>query len=143
MYLWLKAVHVIAIISWMAGLLYLFRLFVYHAMERETVVMERLQVMERRLLNAITTPAAVLALITGASMLVQAPDLLRAPWMLCKLGCVVGLMALHTYAALARRRLIASPNGVPHRTFRVLNELPTLLMIVIVIMVIVRPFTGT
>lgn len=132
--------HVIAVISWMAGLLYLYRLFVYHAMEDEAVVRARLEVMERRLLNAIATPAASLAVITGAGMLTLMPAYLSAPWMLWKLASVAGLLALHAYAARCRKRLVHSPRATSHRTFRVLNEVPTLLMIVIVIMVIVKPF---
>lgn len=139
--IWLKALHVVAIISWMAGLLYIYRLFVYHAMETENVVMERFQVMERRLLNAITTPAAVVAFITGFTMIGMAPSaFLTQPWMHAKLTLVTGLLVSHVLALRYRKKLINEPHAVPHKTFRVLNEIPTLLMIGIVIMVIVRPW---
>lgn len=140
MLLWVKAVHVMAIISWMAGLLYLYRLFVYHAMETEQVVQQRLQVMERRLLNGITTPAAVLATLTGVGMLAMLPSYLAQPWLHAKLAFVLGLMVMNGLAYGYRKRLISNPQAVPHRTFRLLNEVPTILMIGIVIMIIVRPW---
>ena len=140
MLLWIKAVHVMAIISWMAGLLYVYRLFVYHAMETEAVVRDRLQLMERRLLNGITTPASVVSLVTGVSMLVMQPAYLTQPWMHAKLAFVLGLFAMNGVAYRFRRKLIADSTSVPHQTFRLLNEVPTLLMIGIVIMIIVRPW---
>jgi putative membrane protein len=141
-YPWIKAVHVMAVISWMAGLLYVYRLFVYHAMETETVVMERLQVMERRLLNAITTPAAVVAVLTGSTILYLIPSYLQQPWLQAKLVLVLGMLVSHGLALRYRKQLITQPHATPHKTFRVLNEVPTLLMIFIVIMVIVRPWAG-
>ena len=139
--LWIKAVHVMAIISWMAGLLYLYRLFVYHAMETELVVQQRLQVMERRLLNGIAHPAGFLSLATGITMLLMVPGYLTQPWMHVKLACVFGLVVSHVMGARYRKKLITEPNAIPHRTFRILNEVPTLLMIGIVIMIIVRPWS--
>jgi putative membrane protein len=141
-YSWIKAVHVMAVISWMAGLLYVYRLFVYHAMETETVVMERLQVMERRLLNAITTPAAVVAVLTGSAILYLIPSYLQQSWLQAKLVLVLGMLVSHGLALRYRKQLITAPHATPHKTFRVLNEVPTLLMIFIVIMVIVRPWAG-
>ena len=140
MLLWIKSLHVMAIISWMAGLLYLYRLFVYHAMETEKVVMDRLQVMERRLLNGITTPAAVVALITGLWMLWMLPSYLSQPWMHAKLTFVLGLGVMNGLAYRYRKGLISDPGAVSHRTFRLLNEVPTMLMIGIVVMIIVRPW---
>lgn len=138
--LWIKALHVVAVISWMAGLLYIWRLYVYHAMTEHQVVREQLQIMERRLLNAITTPAAIVSLATGGAMLALGPALLKQPWMHVKLTLVVGMCASHVLALRARTRLLHDPQGVSHRRFRVLNEVPTLLMMGIVIMVIVRPW---
>jgi putative membrane protein len=140
MLLWIKSLHVMAIISWMAGQLYIYRLFVYHAMETETVVMERLQVMERRLLNGITTPAGVISVITGVAMLALQPALLTQPWMHAKLTFAVGLLVMNALCYRYRKQLISAPHAVPHKTFRLLNEVPTLLMIGIVIMIIVRPW---
>jgi len=139
-YVWIKAVHVIGVISWMAGLLYVFRLYVYHAMETEAVVRDRLQIMERRLMNAITTPAMVLAAASGATLLVLQPDLLKQHWMHVKLAAVVALLVMHLYAHLWRKRLLTNPAFKSHKFFRVMNEIPTVLMIIIVIMVIRRPF---
>lgn len=140
MYLWIKALHVLAIISWMAGMLYLLRLYVNHAMETEAVVMERLQGMERRLLRGITTPAMVVSLATGLSMLYLNPGLLGMPWMHVKLAMIVGMLVMHGLASAWRKKLIDAPHFKTDRFFRVMNEIPTLLMIVIVVMVIVRPF---
>ncbi len=137
---WLLALHVIAIIAWMAGMLYLFRLYVYHAMEQEQVVMERLQVMERRLLNFITTPAMIASALTGGTLLALQPYLLSQPWMHLKLTLVLGMFAAHGIAAKYRRLLVTNPRVKTDRFFRVMNEVPTVLMIGIVIAVIVKPF---
>ena len=140
LYVWIKAIHVVSIISWMAGLLYVLRLYVYHAMETEAVVRERLQVMERRLEKAIGTPAMVASFITGIAMLTIVPDWLRQPWMHVKLTSVVAMAAVHGMAIGWRKRLITTPAFKSHKFFRVMNEVPTVLMIIIVIMVIRRPF---
>jgi putative membrane protein len=139
-YLWVKSLHVIAVISWMAGMLYLFRLYVYHAQETVPAVMERFVVMERRLLRAITTPAMLVALATGIYMLVQQPALLHQPFMHAKLTLVLGMLAMHGMGSAWRKRLEKDPHFKSHRFFRVMNEIPTLLMIGIVIFIIVRPF---
>lgn len=139
MFLWLKTLHIIAVISWMAGLLYIFRLYVYHAMETEQVVRERFQVMERRLLNAITTPAGIVATITGVWMITLIPGWLSQGWLHLKLTMVLLLIGTHVFAIVARKRLITAPATWNHRFFRVMNELPTLLMIIIVGMVIFKP----
>jgi putative membrane protein len=139
MYLWVKTLHVVAVISWMAGLLYIFRLFVYHAMETEAVVRERFQVMERRLLNAITTPAGIVSVATGLGMIALNPGWLQMPWLHVKFTLVLGLIASNGFAIVARKRLITTPTRWKHQFFRVMNEVPTLLMVVIVAMVILKP----
>ena len=139
-YLWLKSLHVVAVISWMAGLLYLFRLYVNHAMETEPVVMERFVGMERRLLRAITNPAMIVTILSGATMLWMNPTLLRQPFMHAKLVLVGGMCVMHGLAARWRKRLITEPHFKSDKFFRVMNEIPTLLMIGIVILIIVRPF---
>ena len=139
-YLWIKSLHVIAVISWMAGLLYLYRLYVYHAAETSAEVMARLQVMERRLLSAIATPAMAVAVASGVTMLALQPALLRQPFMHIKLTLVAGMLVMHALGMHFRRRLRVDPHCRSHRFFRVLNEIPTLLMIGIVILIIVRPF---
>lgn len=142
MYEWLKVVHVLAVISWMAGLLYLPRLMVYHSSAAlGSELDETFKVMERRLLSAIMRPAAVVALITGAGLIHVAGYGFSDVWLLIKLAAVVGMFGAHgmleKHVGLFRRgeRLRSA------RYFRVLNEVPTVLMIVIVIMVIVKPFS--
>lgn len=140
LYRTLMAFHVIAIISWMAGILYLFRLFVYHAAERESVVKERFALMERRLWSVITLPAMIVALLLGISMLALNPALLRMPWMHAKLGCVLLLIGVTLSSVPLRRDLAAGRSRRSERFFRILNEVPTLLMVAIVLFVILKPF---
>src|SRR5262245_11568282 len=118
-----------AVISWMAGLLYLIRLYVYHRMESEAAFRARLEIMERRLLRGIATPAMVVAVATGGTMLALQPALLSQPWMRAKLVCVAGMLYLHGSAMRWRTRLAVEPSYRSHRFFRVMNEIPTLLMI--------------
>ncbi|MBO9538963.1 protoporphyrinogen oxidase HemJ [bacterium] len=140
LYLWVKAIHVIAVIAWMAAMLYLPRLYVYHAMETDQTVMDRFQVMERRLLRAIMNPAMIVSLLAGLAMIGMNPALLKMPWFHVKLTMLVGMFACHGIYSAARKKLIANPHYKSDKYFRILNEVPTLLMIIIVIMVIVRPF---
>jgi len=139
-YLWVKVLHILAVISWMAGLLYIFRLYVNHAMETEAVVMERFQHMERRLLRAITNPAMIVTLLTGGTMLWMDPGYLKLPFMHIKLTLVLGMCVMHGFAARWRKRLIVEPHFASHKFFRVMNEIPTLLMIGIVICIVIRPW---
>lgn len=136
---WLLVIHIVAVISWMAGLLYLFRLFVYHAMETEPVVMERFQVMERRLLRGIANPSMLVAWASGLTMAV-AGGFFHDGWFHAKLLLVVLMTGIHMFAAKARKQLIASPRYRSDRFFRIMNEVPTLLMVGIVILVILKPF---
>lgn len=139
-YLWLKAGHVIAVIAWYAGLFYVFRLFVYHVQQRhDPAVTATLAVMERRLLRAIMLPAAVVSILLGAAMLVRMPYLLGEPWMHAKLGAVAFLLGYHALAAWVRTRFAAGDYVLSERACRVLNEVPTVLLFIIVIAVIVRP----
>ena len=139
--LWLKAFHVIAVIAWMAGMLYIWRLYVYHAMEEEQVVMDRLAIMERRLMNYITTPAMVVSLLTGVGLLAHMPaSYMGQPWMHLKLTLLLGMFASHGVASAHRKKLLLNPRVKSHVFYRVMNEVPTVLMIGIVIAVIVRPW---
>jgi len=139
-YLWIKSLHVISIIAWMAGLLYLPRLFVYHcAAETGSVQSETFKVMERRLLRAIMTPAMILAWITGLVLAWQAGFFVNG-WFHLKLTLVLALSASHGYMTRCVRTFAADANQRSHRFYRVLNEIPTLLMLVIVVAVIVKPF---
>lgn len=141
-YLWVKAFHVVAVISWMAGILYFWRLLVYHAMETETVVIERFKIMERRLRRAIMNPAAVAAIVLGSAMIGMQPSLLRAPWFVAKLLLVLLLISNHILALVCERRLAQNVRAFDHKFFRVMNEVPTLLMILIVILVVLKPALG-
>lgn len=138
---WLLALHVIAIISWMAGMLYLWRLYVYHAMEDEPAVIDRLQTMERRLLVYITNPAMIVSALTGGAIIASNPAFyFSQPWMHIKLTLVLLLFGNHGMASAFRKKLIANPKVKPHTFYRVMNEVPTVLMIGIVIAVIVKPW---
>ncbi len=139
-YLWIKALHVIAIISWMAGLLYLPRLFIYHCdAEKGSKQSETFKVMERRLLRIIMTPAMALAWVLGL-WLAWSGGHLTAPWFWAKLALVVALSAVHGYFAGAVRRFGEDRNDKLQRHWRICNEAPTILMILIVILVVVKPF---
>ena len=141
-YEWLKALHIIAVISWMAGMLYLPRLYVYHATAKPgSELSETLKVMERRLLRLIINPAMIATWIFGLWMLTINTGLLREPFMHAKLGCVVLLQITHAFLARYRRDFAEDRNAHSAKFFRILNEAPTLLMVMTVIMIIVRPGT--
>jgi protoporphyrinogen IX oxidase len=139
-YPWIKALHVIAVISWMAGMLYLPRLFVYHAdAERGSVQSETFKVMERRLLRAIINPAMTVTWAAGL-WLGWYGFAFQAGWLHAKLALVLVLSGVHGYLSAAVRRFAEDRNEKPARHWRIVNEVPTLLMIAIVILVIVKPF---
>lgn len=140
--LWIKALHVISIIAWMAGLLYLPRLFVYHTeAEAGSVQSETFKVMERRLYRGIMTPAMIASWLFGLWLIIgyDAFDW-GAGWSWVKIVMVVLLTAIHLFFGQIRRDFSEDRNQRPQRFFRMINEVPTLIMIVIVIMIIVRPF---
>ena len=140
LYLWLKAFHVIAVIAWMAGLLYLPRLFVYHCeAPAGSPQSETFKVMERRLLKAIMNPAMIVTWVLGLTLAYQG-GWFRAGWLHGKLALVLGLSAAHGFLGGAVRRFAKDQNERPARFYRIVNEVPTLLMIGVVILVIVKPF---
>ena len=136
----IKALHLISVMSWMAGLLYLPRLFVYHA---ETTVgsvrAETFKVMERRLLRAIMNPAMISSFVFGIWMIVLAPGLLYEPWMHVKILCVLLMAGCHGVFSKMRRRLENDEPPRPPRAYRIWNEVPTVLMVIIVFMAVVKP----
>lgn len=139
-YLWLKAVHVLAIIAWMVGLLYLPRLFVYHVEAGAgSVQAATFQVMERRLMKAIMLPSMIVVWITGVTLMIQG-GWLKAGWLHWKIMLVLILSGLHGYLSVERKKLAAGTSKRSSRDFRILNEVPTLLLIGIVVLVIVKPF---
>ena len=140
LYDWIKALHVVAIIAWMAGLLYLPRLMVYHTdSEPGSRQSETFKVMERRLLRAITTPAMIASWALGLALAVMG-DWFAHGWLHAKLLLVLLLSAYHGMAAGWVRAFAEDRNARPARFYRVMNEIPTLLMIGIVIFVVVKPF---
>ncbi|WP_395458882.1 protoporphyrinogen oxidase HemJ [Azospirillum melinis] len=141
LYEWIKALHVISIIAWMAGLLYLPRLFVYHCqVAAGSEASETFKVMERRLLRAIMNPAMIAAYVFGIAMIVLTPEWMKQGWLHAKLLFVLLLTASHMMMARWRRDFAEDRNTRPPRFYRIANEVPTLLMIGIVIFVIVKPF---
>lgn len=139
-YLWAKALHVVAIIAWMAGLLYLPRLFVYHAAAAPgSEASETFKVMERRLLRAIVNPAMVATWALGL-WLAWRGGWFAAGWLHGKIALVLLMSGLHGYLAGGVRRFAQDRNTKSARHWRVVNEVPTVLMIAIVILVIVKPF---
>jgi putative membrane protein len=140
LYAWAKALHIISVIAWMAGMLYLPRLFVYHA-EAPTgsPQSETFKVMERRLLKAIMTPAMIATWIFGLWLAVEG-GWFRSGWLHGKLALVIALSGLHGYLAATIRRFANDANTRNPRFYRVLNEVPTVIMIGIVILVVVKPF---
>ncbi|MGE0745755.1 MAG: protoporphyrinogen oxidase HemJ [Rhodospirillales bacterium] len=141
-YPWIKALHVISVIAWMAGMLYLPRLFVYHCDATPgSPASEMLKVMERRLLRAIINPAMIATFLFGGAMLATPGAVDWASgWLWVKLSLVGVLSVLHHLFARWRQDFAADRNRRPARFYRIVNEVPTLAMIGIVIMVIVRPF---
>ncbi len=140
LYLWMKAGHVIAVIAWMAGMLYLPRLFVYHAdAQPGSVQSETFKVMERRLLRAIINPAMVAAWGFGV-WLAWKGFAFHGGWLHTKIALVVLMSAMHGYLSIAVRRFAEDRNDKPARHWRIVNEVPTVLMIAIVVLVVVKPF---
>lgn len=139
-YLWVKALHIIAVIAWMAGMLYLPRLYVYHCdAEPGSRQSETFKVMERRLLRAIINPAMIAAWILGF-MLVSHGDLWGAGWLHAKFALLIAMQLIHAGFARWRRHFDKDENRHPARFYRVMNEVPTVLLIGIVIFAVVRPF---
>ncbi len=140
LYLWLKALHLIALISWMAGMLYLPRLFVYHAEAGAgSPQSETFKVMERRLPKAIMTPAMIATWVLGLWLATQG-GWWSSGWLHAKLALVLAMSGVHGYLAGAVRRFAADANVKPARFYRILNEVPTVLMTGIVVLVVVKPF---
>jgi protoporphyrinogen IX oxidase len=139
-YLWIKAFHVIAVISWMAGMLYLPRLFVYHCESpKGSIQSDTFKIMERRLLKAIITPAMIITWVLGI-ILVWQGGWITAGWLHAKIALVLILSGVHGFLSKTVKTFAADKNTRPAKFYRMINEIPTVLMIVIVILVIVKPF---
>ena len=142
-YMWVKAFHIIAAISWMAGLLYLPRLFVYHTMaDKDGEAVRFFEIMERRLLRAIMTPAMIVSwglglfLAFGMGSVSFTTDI----WFLAKIVLLFGLTGFHFFLARCQMNFVIGKNEYGTKFFRLINEIPTVIMILVVCLVIVRPF---
>jgi putative membrane protein len=137
--LWLKALHVIFVVTWFAGLFYLPRLFVYHADAQDPISLERFVVMERRLF-AIMTIGAAAAILFGAAMLLESTAYLAFSWLRIKLLFVALLIAYHLFCYKLMRHLALRRDVHTSKWYRKFNEIPALLLVIIVILAVVKPF---
>jgi putative membrane protein len=136
--LWLKAFHVVFVVTWFAGLFYLPRLFVYHAATTDAPGLARFVVMERRLFF-IMTLGALLAVLFGAAMLIAAPEYLALGWLRAKLLLVLVLVGYHAWCYRLMRAFRAGAAPHTQRWYRLFNEAPTLLLVAIVVLAVVKP----
>lgn len=141
MYLWLKAFHIIAVMAWMAGMLYLPRLYVYHSKTAPgSEASELFKIMEWRLLRIIINPAMIIAWILGGAMIALNADFMAQGWLHAKLSFLILMQLCHAYLARARRGFARDERPKSEKFWRFFNEVPTLLMIGIVIFVVLKPF---
>jgi putative membrane protein len=140
MYDWLKAFHIIAVIAWMAGMLYLPRLFVYHCeAEPGSRQSETFKVMERRLLKVIINPAMIAAWLLGL-WLAHESGFWKAGWLHAKFAAVIAMSALHGFLVRCVKDFAADANRHSQKFYRIINEIPAVLMVLIVILAVVKPF---
>lgn len=138
--IWVKALHIISVIAWMAGMLYLPRLYVYHcAAPAGSQQSETFKVMERRLMRTIINPAMIATFVFGLILLFQW-EMYTQPWMHAKLFLVVVMSGFHGFLSRWRREFAEDRNTHSAKFYRMMNEVPTVLMIAIVILVVVKPF---
>ena len=139
--LWIRAFHVISVIAWMSGMLYLPRLFVYHTQVAVgSAESERFKIMERKLLRVIINQAMIATWIFGLLQIWLIPGILEEHWLHAKLALVIIMSGLHGYFATCMKKFARDANDKSERFYRILNEVPALLMALIVILVIVQPF---
>lgn len=138
--LWIKAFHIVFVITWFAGLFYLPRLFVYHAMSTDRASLERFKIMERKLFRGIMTPSAVLALASGIALLYYVPGYLHTAWMGLKLALVGLLVFYHVWCGVILKTFREDRNTRSHVWYRWFNEAPVLALVAIVVLVVVKPF---
>jgi putative membrane protein len=140
LYLWVKAFHIISVIMWMAGMLYLPRLFVYHCeTAKGSVESERFKVMERKLLRVIINPAMIATWLFGLALVaITRAD--QQHWFQAKFVLVLAMSGIHGFYAGCVRRFANDANTRPQRFYRIMNEIPALLVVVIVILAVVKPF---
>lgn len=141
-YLWVKALHLIAMVSWMAAMLYLPRIFVYHVTaDKGSKQSETFKIMERRLLRYIATPAMIVTWILGLAMISINPEIIKSGgWMHAKIVLVLLLSGFHGACAGWMKKFALDENTKSQKFYRIANEIPTVLMIIIVILAVVKPF---
>ena len=140
-YLLLKALHLISVIAWMAGMFYLPRLYAYHAeAAKGSDKSETFKVMERRLLRIIVNPAMILTLLFGALMIGANPAVMDDQWIHVKLLLVAGMVVCHILFAKWRKTFLRDENKRPAKFYKIWNEVPTVLMIAIVLLAVIKPF---
>ena len=140
MYQWVLAFHIIAVICWFAALFYLPRLFVYHAMSEDEISIERFKVMQRKLYRGIANPSMIATIIFGLWLVTLVPAYLNEIWFQLKAGLVLLLIGYHHMCLSHMKRLAEDRDDKTHVYFRVLNEVPVLIVVGIVILVVVKPF---
>lgn len=140
MYLWIKAFHIIAVITWFAGLFYLPRLFVYHAAADDRLSLERFKVMERKLYRGIMTPSMLVAVALGLWMVMLQPGFLEQAWLHAKLTLIILIIVYHFSCGALLRTFAADRNTRSHVFYRWFNEAPVLVLIAIVLLVVLKPF---
>lgn len=141
LYPWLKALHIVAVVCWFAGLFYLPRLFVYHAMSEDRTSQERFSIMERKLYRGIMGPAMIATLVLGIGMIALNPSLFATGgWLHAKLALVVALIGYHHMCGAQVKRFARNEQTHSHVFYRWFNEFPVLLLLAIVVLVVVKPF---
>lgn len=139
--LWIKALHIIFMVTWFSGLFYLPRLYVYHAMAEDTISQARFKIMERKLFYGITTPGAILTIVFGVWLLsYNFTAYLHLPWMLAKLGLVILLVFYHFYLGKLLLDFKHDRNQHSHVFYRWVNEIPVIFLALIIILVVVKPW---
>ncbi|MBZ2189450.1 protoporphyrinogen oxidase HemJ [Alcanivorax sp. JB21] len=138
--LWVKAFHIIAVVTWFAALFYLPRLFVYHAMAEDAVSRERFKIMERKLYRGIMTPSMIATLVLGFWLVYLNPAWMKGGWMHAKLLLVFLLVGYHHVCLAYMKKFAADANTRSHVFYRWFNEVPVVLLIAIVVLVVVKPF---
>ena len=135
--LWIKAFHIIAVICWFAGIFYLPRLFVYHAMSEDTISRERFKIMQRKLYNGIMTPSAIATIVLGFWLMTYG---FAGTWLWIKLALVALICVYHLWCGYTIKQFANDKNTHSHRYYRIMNELPVLLLVPIIILVVVKPW---
>lgn len=140
MYLWIKAFHIMAVVTWFAGLFYLPRLFVYHAMSEDQISRDRFKIMERKLYRGIMTPSMLVAAGLGIWMLMLTPGWLAQGWLHAKLTLVALLIGYHFLCGAQLKRFAADSNTRSHVFYRWFNEAPVIVLVGAVLLAVLKPF---